>query len=611
MDERAILFVTHKPKQCGVYEFGKAVFHAISTSSKYNFIKVECESLDELNKAAKQYNPAAIIYNYHPSVLPWLCTKISKGIYRNNLSGIKAVQIGIIHEVTQQVADTATGYSNKFILGPSQKKLNSLFDFYIAADPTLLLKNPLVYKTGRLIPEYSKQVAAPVKTTIGSFGFATPKKGFEKLVQQVQDEFDDVLIRLNMPAADFGDADGNNARQIASACRNLITKPGIQLEVTHQFMNDNELLDFLAGNSMNAFMYEDKEGRGISSAIDNALAVKKPIAVSRCPMFRHILQARPSVCIEDNSLKTIIQNGFSPLEKISSHWNAENLCWEYERILDSIFGRINNPVKQKMGVVRTMKSVVNRWFTLPDKSFTWLRNTDSASEDDLSTVSSAAYIPVKADTILFNRILDDKARETYKPAVEKLFELVPKTMSKKIDRANVQQAFVFDTVYRHLNKYSHPKILCVGSYEDTASMALQRMGYEIEDIDPMINYFLQEFYTKPSTVKNSYQIIFSTSVIEHDPDDESFITCIAGLLAPGGIAVITCDYKDGWRPGDAKPDVDARFYTRNDLEKRLLSCIPDCELVDMPNWECPNPDFNYLGKYQYTFATFVFRKKSN
>jgi hypothetical protein len=61
--------------------------------------------------------------------------------------------------------------------------------------------------------------------------------------------------------------------------------------------------------------------------------------------------------------------------------------------------------------------------------------------------------------------------------------------------------------------------------------------------------------------------------------------------------------------GDMKPEVDARFYTKQDLSERLLSFIPECELVDTPHWDCPNPDFNYLGKYQYTFATFVIRKK--
>ncbi|MBC7874343.1 MAG: hypothetical protein H7Y01_10125, partial [Ferruginibacter sp.] len=581
MKNRVILFVTHKPKQCGVYEFGKTVFDVISVSRKYFFQKAECASLADLEKAIAQHNPSAIIYNYHPSVLPWLCTKISKGIYRNNLAGIENVQLGIIHEVTQEIADTATGYMNKYIPGPSQKKLNSLFNFYIAADPTLLLKNPVVFKTGRIIPPYNKQLNPPAVTTIGSFGFATPKKGFEKLVQKVQEEFDDAIIRLNMPAADFGDADGKNARLIASHCKDLVTKPGIKLEVTHEFMKDNELLDFLAGNSMNVFMYEDTGGRGISSAVDQALSVKRPVAVSRSPMFRHLLGAIPSVCVDDNPLTTILKNGFSPLEKIVKDWNADNLCWEYERILDTVFSKIENPVKVRMGIKRTIQSFGNRLLSLPDQSFTWLRNTKAATEDDLSPLDAFVYNPVTLPAgSSLNRILDDEARQLYKPAEEKLFELVPKTMSKKIARANVQQAFVFDTVYRLLNSYSNPTLLCVGSYEDTGSMALQRMGYPVDDIDPMINYFLQEFYTRPSTVKNSYNIIFSTSVIEHDPDDMSFVKCISGLLAPGGIAIITCDYKDGWKPGDLKPAVDARFYTKYDLEKRLLSYLPGFELVD-------------------------------
>jgi hypothetical protein len=81
------------------------------------------------------------------------------------------------------------------------------------------------------------------------------------------------------------------------------------------------------------------------------------------------------------------------------------------------------------------------------------------------------------------------------------------------------------------------------------------------------------------------------------------------LLSSGGVAVITCDYKDGWKIGEPKPEVDARFYVKKDLEERLLKFMPDCYLVDNPNWNCENPDFNYLGKYQYTFATFVVKKK--
>ena len=139
---KKILFVSHKEANCGVYEFGKNISNVLQYSTQFKFIRVECISLAELKFAIMQYNPVAIIYNYHPSVMPWLCTKLSKGIYRNNISGIKVIQLGIVHEITQYVADTATAYGNRFITGTSLKKLNALFDFYIAPDPTLLLKNP-------------------------------------------------------------------------------------------------------------------------------------------------------------------------------------------------------------------------------------------------------------------------------------------------------------------------------------------------------------------------------------------------------------------------------------------------------------------------------------
>lgn len=607
-----ILFVSHKKAQCGVYEFGKNITDVLQNSKRYQFIRVECSSLVELQTAIAKNAPAAIIYNYHPSVMPWVTTRISPNFYRNNIATIPIPQIGIIHEITQQVADTATSHRTKFLLCGVHHLSNSLFDFYIAPDPTLSLKNPIVYKTGRLIPWYQNNFPVPPKPTIGSFGFGTPKKGFERIVQLVQQEFDEAIIRFNIPAADFGlDQYGVNARAIAEKCRALIGKPGIQLIVTHDFWDTKTMLDFLANNTINVFLYENTAAdvKGLSSTVDNAMAVQRPVAVSDSIVFRHIFDAEPSVCITKNNLRTIIQNSFMPLQKHYHEWTAENLLWEYERILNSVFTKLLGPLKQKKNIVGVMRSKWRRLLSRPDINFTWLRNSDRVTKDDLTVNNSEKYQPVRIPAgASLNRILNNEARELYKLAIDKLVELVPKTMARKISEANVQQAFVFDTVCRYLPQYQNPKLLCVGSYEDTASMSLIKLGYTVEEIDPIINYSLQEYFTKPTTVKNSYDIIFSTSVIEHDPDDESFIRCVADLLAPRGLAIITCDYKDGWKKGEPKPEIDERFYTQNELRNRLLPLMKNCHLVDEPQWDCPNPNFNYLGKYQYTFATFIVKK---
>jgi hypothetical protein len=334
---KKILFVSHEKAKCGVYEFGKNITDVLSRSKKYDFIRVECSSLGELKSAVTKNNPSAIIYNYIPPDLPWIATRALKVFYKNNVNSIKVTQIGIIHEVTQRVADLSTAYRKRFILGRTKRLYNSLFDFYIAPDPTLLLRNDLVYKTGRLIQPYQNTFPIPKKVTVGSFGFATPGKGFEEIVQLVQQEFDEAIIRFNIPAADFGDKNGINAKNTAERCKALISKPGIELIITHDFLDNKAILDFLAQNTVNVFLYKDMGDRGLSSVIDMAMAVQRPIAISDSAMFRHVLDADPSICIKNNSLKGVIKNGFIPLQKHFDEWNAKNLVWDYERILDSVY----------------------------------------------------------------------------------------------------------------------------------------------------------------------------------------------------------------------------------------------------------------------------------
>lgn len=593
---KKILFVSHPQKQCGVHEFGKAVYNAIQSSARYHFVYAECGSLDDLHRAIDLHQPALIIYNYYASTLPWLTQKVIHTWHKPANRHITIPQAGIMHEVTQQKADQAN---------------NRLFDYHIAPDPTLLLKNPIVFKTGRLIPEYNNVFPLPEVPVIGSFGFATPNKGFENIVKAVLQEFDQAVIRFNIPAADFGDSQGLAARQLAETCRNMINKPGIKLDVSHDFLSRGQVLDFLARNSLNVFLYQDKTGRGISSTPDMALAVDRPLAVSDSIMFRHLHTIEPSIVYGRSTLQQILQQGVAPWKQLQQEWNNATLVWEYERIADAILKREaqQQEPQTRPPAWKRFKTTVRKALGLQQNNFTWLRNTQAATEDDMRPLKGQSYEPVYLPAgARLNRILDNDARALYQPAIDKLTSLVPLTMAKKIAEANVQQAFVFDTVYRMIPQYDRPKILCVGSYEDTAAMSLKKMGFVVEEIDPVLNYYLQEYYSKPGIAKQSYDIIFSTSVIEHDPNDESFIRCIDGLLAPGGVAVITCDYKDQWKPGDDKPDVDARLYTQRDLSNRLLPLMHNGELVDEPQWDCPSPDFNYLGKYQYTFATFVVRK---
>jgi SAM-dependent methyltransferase len=181
-------------------------------------------------------------------------------------------------------------------------------------------------------------------------------------------------------------------------------------------------------------------------------------------------------------------------------------------------------------------------------------------------------------------------------------------MTRKLPEANVQQGFMLAAIIELCQDPPRASILSVGCFEDTAYESLLKMGLKVEGIDPEVNgQDLDAFVRANPDRKNSYDIVFSTSVLEHVEDDERFVFHVAELLAPGGFGIFTCDFKNNWRPDDPIPSVDFRYYRSADLGGRLLLAMPNCELLDSPDWEKYEPDFR-LGDCFYNFATFTVQK---
>ncbi len=206
--------------------------------------------------------------------------------------------------------------------------------------------------------------------------------------------------------------------------------------------------------------------------------------------------------------------------------------------------------------------------------------------------------------------MTDVDRKLYKTTIEQMRELCPEMMSRKIIEANVQQAYIFNMVASILSDYpDDEKILCVGSFEDTACESLKVSGKHIIEIDPDVNgQTLDTFYSHTS---DHFNIIFSTSVLEHVKDDELFIKQLCDLLNPGGYAILTVDFKDSYKQGDPLHATAVRYYTKHDLEVRLPKVLKECScsLVGETNYD-GEPDFVYQG-HLYSLATFMFRKDSN
>jgi len=189
-----------------------------------------------------------------------------------------------------------------------------------------------------------RPLAEPPKngpTRIGSFGFAAPDKGFDELVRAAQKEFDECLIRLHIPDGDFADPEAGGAREICEQCQSLIYKPGVSLEVSHDFLSREQLIEFLASNHINALFYNPDRGLGgISGAPDLAIVSGRPLALRRGKMFRHFAAADPSIFIDDLSLSEIMANGTAPLQPFLRRWTQPALIAAYEAVIESAMGEV-------------------------------------------------------------------------------------------------------------------------------------------------------------------------------------------------------------------------------------------------------------------------------
>ena len=311
--QRTVLFVTHPQRACGVHQFGLQILEILSCSGRYRFVPAEVTTVGDLEGAIAAARPEAMLVNWHPITFP----AVPPRAFRATGLPIAA----LMHEITDAMVQDSEVLP---------------FDHCIDHDPSGRRDNPRFVRSCRPLPAYTNPFAPPPLPTIGTFGFAGPTKGLEELVLRVQEEFDECLIRMALPFNAFGDPDGTASRALARRCRTLITKPGVRLEVSHEFRSIPRVLDFLARNSLNAFFYVEQEARGISSAVDLAIAAGRPVAVRRTSMFRHVVAATPSICVEERSLQDILAAGTAPLEPFRAAWTHGRIRADYEMLLDDV-----------------------------------------------------------------------------------------------------------------------------------------------------------------------------------------------------------------------------------------------------------------------------------
>jgi len=307
-----VLFVNSVEPACGVHQFGLSLWRVLKQSQGMVFSYAAPASDAELLAAIQSCKADFILWNFYPAIFPWVSLRTL-----NMVRSLRLTQATIYHEIR------VTGFDAFLYPDPTFKgdyrQLNQWFGF------------------GRPLPVARPERACNVPDVpiISTSGFGFSWKGHERLTRMVANQFERARLRLHLPFAKFGDANGMQAKATAQRCRELVHS-GIQLEIDHDFMEPDRFVDWLAESDLNAYLYDEADpSRGIASTTDHALAARRPIALTRTRMFRHLHESE-GIFVESNTLSEIMARGIEPLREAYERFSDAAVIAEIQSIIRAI-----------------------------------------------------------------------------------------------------------------------------------------------------------------------------------------------------------------------------------------------------------------------------------
>lgn len=299
------LFINNKKAKDSIFESGYMVYQCLLKSGKFTLDYCEVDSTDRTIRTGYDF----YLFNYHPVTMGWLDTRKLKR------------KLGFTGTIILEVAP-----NDPFILCPSKD-----FSFYCVLDPTIKTTQKNLFVFPRPLEEVNIELPVYDNTVpvIGSFGFATKGKGFHHVVEAVNKEFKEAIVKINIPFGDFVPDSGTYAYHLADLCRKT-AKPGIKVIVTHDFMSKEELIRWCAANTLNCFLY-DRNMPGLAATTDQAIVSGRALSVSRNDTFRHITAYLPPY--PEFSLKESIERSVPMVCKMQDDWAPVRFQEKFEKIL--------------------------------------------------------------------------------------------------------------------------------------------------------------------------------------------------------------------------------------------------------------------------------------
>lgn len=302
------IFYNSKKAICSIYESGLMVYNCLKQSQLYH--------LDYTEDRYFFNNYDFAIVNEHYVVNNW--------ITKNMIELFNKPVFCIVTEVC--FTDTYIDRSPNFYTG------------YIVLDTSINEKNNIYAFPRPLEDYYNNNLINYEDNTIpiiGSFGFATYGKSWHKIVEETQKEFEEAIIRFNIPKATYIPNNEENINEIVSMCNGILKNPRIKLEITHYNFSKEELIKWCSANTINCFIYERQHcfNSGLCATTDQAIVSGRPLLISSDVTFRHIhkfIDYYPNISIKEAIIKT--QDG---VKKMKEEWSSKNFLNKFEKIINN------------------------------------------------------------------------------------------------------------------------------------------------------------------------------------------------------------------------------------------------------------------------------------
>ena len=578
-----------KPK-CGIYQHGLSVRDLLFTNQhlmpEFIFSYESIANFRQFRQFVKKNKPDIYIFNGNAGTMPWL-----RAINLLHLSGIK---IKLTHDITNYDAVFFSPFT---------------FDFLLTDDLTVENTNPFVLKVGRLIQgnlsSGTQRHIELEKIKVGSFGLALPDKGFEEIIEKFSSQSGNVEFNFHMPKSDYMDSEGLIQKSIIDACKQRLRNTSCSLNISTDFKDKNQLVKFLESNDVNIFNYRENRGshNQISGVTEYALAANRPFFVSKCAMFRNVTNISPhyfdfeSLDIQGN-LKDSFEKNLISQAQIREDWTDSGFIYDTKAALIYAVQNKYNARRWPRNIKDYVKNKIRDRF---------LRTNYNHLESIIRIKDGDITMPNLID-FPDNSILDhEKDGIILSSIIEDIKNTCNISVKNKVPVSLVQHAYVANHIMNSIKVSAMAKIACLGAYGDILSEYLKKKGYLVFDIDPNLNYTVEEYLQRNPNQLGTFDVCFSVSVLEHVPDDRGFISGAMHLLKPGGYMVNTVDYRSG--EDVYMPPTHVRFYNALQLSNLLeIFGGPDAKIG--PGWDRALNNFNY-NNTSYTFATLCIKKSIN